>query len=567
MTGTIFTLAGTETTTGDSEWVTPGEPGWPSLAQWDELNREVDGRLSRVRVPNVADAETQKLLRNPFYIGEQAGLTQISGWAGAWRSAPSAYVVAAKTATDIAAAIRFARVHNVRLIVKGGGHSYFGASTSPDSLLIWTRRMQTVTVHDAFIPQGCLAAPVPAVSAGAGCIWLQLYQAVTGRFGRYVQGGGCTTVGVPGLVLGGGFGSFSKRYGLAAASLLEAEIVTADGKLRVVNAAQDSDLFWALKGGGGGTFGVVTRVTLRTHELPATFGSVRLDVQAHSDQAYRQLLARFVALYATRMFNAHWGENVVARPDNLLQVRMVFQDLTRDAALAVWQPLIDYLHARPGDYAGIESLQVNSDPARSFWDADYNRRYAGDSVVFDDRTGASPEDFWWSSDSREAGGCLHAYMSAWLPASLLDEEGQVRLVDAWFAASRQWALGLVFSKGLAGASPAVTEAARNTAMNPEVVDAFAWAVTHWYGPPIFAGMPPPQGASAAAVIRVRAANAMAVLRTLVPNAGTYLSECDYFQPDWQRAFWGANYAGLLKIKERYDPDGLFTVHHGVGSEN
>ena len=183
-----------------------------------------------------------------------------------------------------------------------------GGSSAPGSLLIWTRPMNTITLHDAFSPQGASVAPVPAVSVGAGCIWLDVYQAVTGRSGRYVQGGGCTTVGVAGLVQGGGFGNFSKRYGLAAASLLEAEIVTADGKTRVVNAAQQPDLFWALKGGGGGTFGVVTRLTLATHELPATFGSVKLDVQAHSDEAYRQLLARFIDFYATRLFNPHWGD-------------------------------------------------------------------------------------------------------------------------------------------------------------------------------------------------------------------------------------------------------------------
>ena len=133
--------------------------------------------------------------------------------------------------------------------------------------------MNAIAIHEAFKPQGSSAPPVPAVSAGAGCIWLHLYQAVTGGSGRYVQGRGCNTVGIAGLVLGGGFGSFSKNYGVAAASLLEVEIVTADGKTRIVNAVQEPDLFWAPKGGGG-TFGVVTRMTLATHELPANFGSV-----------------------------------------------------------------------------------------------------------------------------------------------------------------------------------------------------------------------------------------------------------------------------------------------------
>ena len=152
-------------------------------------------------------------------------------------------------------------------------------------------------------------------------MWLHAYQAVTGGAGRYVQGGGCTTVGVAGLVQGGGFGSFSKGFGTAGASLLEAEIVTADGKVRIVNPVQEPDLFWALKGGGGGTFGVVTRLTLATHELPADLRRRHLDLHAHSDDAYRRLLARFVDLYAASLFNPHWGEQVNIGPDNRLESR------------------------------------------------------------------------------------------------------------------------------------------------------------------------------------------------------------------------------------------------------
>src|SRR5437660_7207117 len=105
-------------------------------------------------------------------------------------------------------------------------------------------------------------------------MWIDVYDAVTIKAGRYVQGGGCTTVGVAGLIQSGGFGSFSKNYGLAAAGLLEAEVVTADGTVRIANACKNADLFWGIKGGGGGSLGVVTRVTLRTRELPDFVGGV-----------------------------------------------------------------------------------------------------------------------------------------------------------------------------------------------------------------------------------------------------------------------------------------------------
>ncbi|MCC8402490.1 FAD-binding protein [Paraburkholderia sp. MMS20-SJTN17] len=548
-----------------SRYVEPDAPGWPEASRWAELNEALGGRLSPVTRPDFGDPAIQKLLTNPFYIGEQAGLTQNSGWLDAWQSSPAAYVVAAESAADVAAAINFARRHNVRLVVKGGGHSYLGTSSAPGSLLIWTRPMNAITVHEAFTPQGSSAAPVPAVSVAAGCIWLNVYQAVTSGSGRYVQGGGCTSVGVAGLVQGGGFGSFSKRYGLAAASLLEAEIVTADGKTRVVNSVREPDLFWALKGGGGGTFGVVTRLVLATHELPASFGAVNLDVTAHSDDAYRRLLARFIDLYATRLFNAHWGEQVIVRPDNLLRIRMVFQDLNEDQARAQWQPLIEFLSANRDDYAGAESFAVHALPARYFWDANFFRRYAPDIVDFDNRPGASTDHFWWIGDAHQVGSFWYAFNSAWLPASLLRQENQGRFVDAWFAASRHWELALQFSKGLAGAPAAVIDAARGTAMNPEVADAFAWAVSAANGPSAFSGLPASDHTKAAAS-RSGIVNAMTALRAIAPGAGTYLNESDYFQADWQQAFWGANYSRLLDIKRRYDPEGLFTVHHGVGSK-
>jgi FAD/FMN-containing dehydrogenase len=246
------------------------------------------------------------------------------GWLDAWTTQPSVYAVAARHGTDVAAAVSFARENNLRLVVKGAGHSYLGTSNAPDSLLIWTHGMNQIISHDAFVPQGFTGQPaLPAVSVGAGAIWIHVYHEVTTKRGRYVQGGGCATVGVTGLVLGGGFGSYSKNYRTAAASLLEAEVVTADGSVRIANACTNPDLFWALKGGDGGTFGVVTRLTLRAHELPETFGFVIATVRAGSDAAFRRLVGRFVDFYADHLHNAHWGEIVNIKPDNVFFVAAI----------------------------------------------------------------------------------------------------------------------------------------------------------------------------------------------------------------------------------------------------
>jgi len=312
-------------------------------------------------------------IRNPYYIGDQPGLTQTLGWVDAWATKPSVYAVAARNAHDIAEAVNFARENNLRLVVKGGGHSYQGTSNAPDSLLIWTRHMNDIAMQSAFVPQGCeqTLKPHPAVTLGAGTIWLQAYDAVTTTGGKYVQGGGCTTVGVAGLIQGGGFGSFSKHYGLAAGSLLEAEVVTADGKIRVANACTNPELFWALKGGGGGSYGVVSKVTLRVHDLPEFFGVANFTIKAASDEAYRSLIREFVSFYAEHLFNDHWGEQAHVNPDNTLVISMMSQGLDTGQAKKVWQPFLDWVERSPQAYSIEGRRVIGSIPARRMWDVQW----------------------------------------------------------------------------------------------------------------------------------------------------------------------------------------------------
>jgi FAD/FMN-containing dehydrogenase len=551
--------------------VRPGEPGWPDEAAWKALSDQVQGRLLKVDSPlEAASPELVKQMRNPYFIGDQVWGTQSTGWAGAWTSSPSAYAVVAKSSADVAAAVSFARTRNLRLVVKGGGHSYYGGSNAPDSLLIWTRAMETATLHDAFVPQGCegKVEPSPAVSLGAGTLWFHAYDAVTTRGGRYVQGGGCMTVGVPGLVLGGGFGSFSKRYGMAAASLLEAEVVTADGSVRVANACSAPDLLWALKGGGPATFGVVTRLTLRTHALPSTFGGVLMTLKADSDAAFKKLVRRFVTFYAASLMNPHWGEQVRIHPSNRMAVQMVFEGLDQAQAEEVWRPFLAEV-ARPGGGVTIADRTVVVFPAREFWSPEFLTTKLGPYVRVDDRPSAPPfKNLWWASNEEELGAYWHGYESTWLPTSLLAPSRQEGFANTLYAASRHWTVGLHFNKGLAGAPPEAIAAAQNSCINPAVLDAFALVIIAGSGPPVYPGVaghePDPVEARTDAH---RIHSAMAEIRKLVPQPGSYVLESNYFEPKWQRAFWGPNYKRLQAIKRKYDPTGLFFVHHGVGSED
>jgi FAD binding domain len=144
--------------------VRPGEPGWPDPAEWARLRRRVGGRLMKVTspfaacTPDPASPGCTELFGNlgdPFYIGDSVALTQTLGWTDAWTSQASAYAVLAQDSADVAAAVNFARTHRVRLVVKGGGHSYLGGSNAPDSLLIWTRpNLRAIQLQDRLCPGG-----------------------------------------------------------------------------------------------------------------------------------------------------------------------------------------------------------------------------------------------------------------------------------------------------------------------------------------------------------------------------------------------------------------------------
>ena len=305
-----------------------------------------------------------------FFLGDQPAGTQVSGWYRAWTPAPSAYAVKSQTAADVAAAVTFARTQPA--LWRQGLATYLGTSNAPDLLLIWTRAMNKIEIHDGFVPKGCNLVPVPAVSAGSGMRLDRSHQyAVTTVEGRYVQGGGCTDVGVAGLVQSGGFGSLSKRFGTAASSLLEAEIVTADGQVRICNACVNRDLFWAIKGGGGGSWGVITKITLQTHELPDNFGGAWGVIHAKSDSAYRMLITHFLDFYRDNLLNPHWGEQFRLFPDNRLELSFACQGLTKAEAAAAWKPFFDWV-GRNADLEVAQSLGAGAFPARHWWDVKGN---------------------------------------------------------------------------------------------------------------------------------------------------------------------------------------------------
>ena len=186
------------------------------------------------------------------------------------------------------------------------------------------------------------------------------------------------------------------------------------------------DLFWALKGGGNGSYGVVTRLTLHTHDLPEFFGGVRGSIKASSDSAFRKLIAEFNAFYASSLFNPHWGEQASFGNDNVLRLSLVFQDFTESQVNAVLQPFLNFVSASPTEFTITDPIRITGIPARHWWDPNYLATRLPQRIMHDPRPGAPPDNIWWAGNESEVGFFIHGYELAWLPASLLIEPDRTR---------------------------------------------------------------------------------------------------------------------------------------------
>jgi FAD/FMN-containing dehydrogenase len=206
-----------------------------AAANWAALARDLDGSLLR---PGDASWKTAHQLYNTRFDGLK----------------PAAVAYAAHTA-DIRTTLAYARAHGIRVSIRNGGHSYAGYSSGDNRLILDVSRLNRVRVSGG------------QAVVGAGSKLIDVYRALAAK-GVTIPAGSCPTVGVSGLVLGGGHGVASRAYGLTCDSLTQATLITADGTQVTADAGHHSDLFWALRGAGNGNFGVVTELHFRTHAAP-----------------------------------------------------------------------------------------------------------------------------------------------------------------------------------------------------------------------------------------------------------------------------------------------------------
>ncbi|MBP2326451.1 FAD/FMN-containing dehydrogenase [Kibdelosporangium banguiense] len=251
--GVLATACSSEATPAPSSGVpSPSSAAPPPSGPpgWDTLRSNLKGRLL---LPDDSDFATAKRVFNPLFDGRK----------------PSA-VARCTTPEDVEACVK-AAAGRVPIAPRSGGHSYAGYSTPDGGLVVDITAMSKIDI------QG------DTVTIGAGARLKDVYAAL-GKAGRCLPAGTCPTVGIAGLTLGGGIGVLTRKYGLTCDHLVSAQVVTADGKLRTASADSEPDLFWALRGGGGGNFGIVTEFTFTTVPAPdVTVFELRFPASAAND--------------------------------------------------------------------------------------------------------------------------------------------------------------------------------------------------------------------------------------------------------------------------------------------
>ena len=381
-------------------------------------------------------------------------------------------------------------------------------------------------------------------------------------------------------MIGGGYGSFSKMFGTGPANLLEAKVVTADGRVVIANECTNSDLFFALRGGGFG-FGVVVSMTMRTHPIPHTIGGVFGGVHAATEEAFFDLVTKFLDFYKTSLMGIHYGEQFTIVPSSkYLDLMMVVANLTKEQIENDMQPFLGWL-SQNSDIITYSS-DIITMPGNMFWTVgEWNQ----DLVEKSPYDPLEPERaFFWKENIGEISSYWLKYSSRFLRVDqFLDDvsEGAKMLIDL---AAHTGSASVHTNKAQFLASQWAVEELEQTAMHPSIKDSFGLVITgarvNHYSPLV------PQELQANTstiqdIVNFCGSEDLSLcptlpiyeegfknLREATPGAGAYFNEGDYFEPDFQEAFWGReNYERLKSIKVKWDPTSLFYCHNCVGSED
>lgn len=422
---------------------------------------------------------------------------------------PTAIVRCASPA-DVQAALAFVQDKKLAVTARCGGHSWAGYSTTTGVVL-------NVTAMNAVTANGDGTATV-----GAGARLAEVYAGLIAQ-GVCIPSGTCDTVGIAGITMGGGIGVLDRKFGLTCDNLVSADIVTVDGVLRTCSATSETDLFWAIRGGGGGNFGIATSFTFKTHPIQditvatANFRMQDFAAVFNAWQAWPQSLPDDI-----------WGQIYVGIFQGVATFSVSAWCLGTAAYMTpYWNA---FLTAAGATSAGSTITQ------RSYLDVALDFCPSGPVAQC-------------SLQGYSSTGAVQRYaevLSSDFFSSAIPDAGIQVLVDQAAALANANGVGSYIFDHMGGALGRVAPDAtafphRNALFSVEY--AVSDIAGHPYDPTW--------------------ANSMRSKMSAWSTGGAYVNYLDPLLTDWQTAYYGANYARLQQVKKAHDPNRVLTMPQGI----
>ncbi|KAH7324398.1 putative isoamyl alcohol oxidase [Stachybotrys elegans] len=542
----------------------PGDSNWPSRCEWASLNATVGGRLIAT-VPQGSVCHNGGLGR--FNLEECTSLQAVYDLAVTQESRPAeiinpyfqnqscnafygvpdtpcelgnlaSYSINVTSAEDVIAGVQFAREKDIRLVVKNTGHDYSGRSTGKGALSLWTHNLQNYTIYDSYHSADSNYTG-PAVKLGAGIIGGHAYEYVA-QAGYRIVGGECPSVGIAGgYTTGGGHSLLSSKYGMGADGVLEWEVVTPNGTLVTATPTRNSDLYWALSGGGGSTWGVTLSMTTRLYpEGKIGAGSLTFSASTSNgtDQAYWDATA---ALYSWLVDFTAAGNTMVWVQSNTTFFSQSITVPDQDAAAvdALFAPLLQRFEALGVAYTWeSRTMPTYYDHfGRDFGPLPYGQSASG-LAIFTSRL--IPRAVVADARGEQSRKLMQALRHSVNHRDGLWVVGCVALDVSGFGSSTQNAVFPRWRDAVAGC--VLVSAFDRTIPWEDMLDRKLDTVD----------------------------NLIPALEEATPGGGVYANEVDpLYRGDIAMNLYGETYPRLLEVQQKYDPDRVFWGSVSVGYEH
>eukprot|EP00121_Abeoforma_whisleri_P012349 Awhi_evm1s11395 len=421
-------------------------------------------------------------------------------------------VVDALNNKDVKRALRFASRYNIMVTIKSSGHSYSGSSTGKNSLLIWLHNFEKeISIVEDF--DSCGVVTEKSLKVSAGTTWLEAYQAAGNDY--HIVGGGYNSVSAcGGWLMGGGLSTMSRKYGLGVDNVLEFELVTVTGDILTVNACHNKDLFWALRGGGGGTFGVITSVVYKIYPAePVTkfIFDISKDLLAVDPLLFLSIGDQFLEKWVDLSVNLdnNWGGYF--QSSTLLLSYVGNMTTARKTLIEEFEIFKASFEPEVAQYINIVAYE-----APSFFLSE-GQNFATEAITgfeaFNISSRVIQKD--WVEDNKD-----------------VTKDALKTLLRNPYIIHLSYLLGGVMNDVLPEAT-AVNPAFRNVIYQIETL-----------GPGSF--------------------DAMQKIRDITPTASSGYNHGAKNEPNWRHAFWGENLGKLQSLKKAYDPENRLNCWHCVG---